>query len=93
MLVEISAIPTNYSGEIKPLSGVVQIASTNWDSTGYITVYNDSSLIFTNTGNTPIIMGAFRIRILSPLNYMPVSLLGPKSTIFLEKIPVEPIPK
>jgi hypothetical protein len=93
MLIEVSAIPTSYSGEVKPLSGVVQIASTNWDSTGYITVYNDSSLIFTNTGTTPILMGSFRIRILSPLNYMPVNLLGPKSTIFLEKIPAEPIPK
>lgn len=92
MLIEISAIPTSYSGEVKPLSGIVQIASTNWDSTGYITVYNDSSLIFTNTSNQPITMGAFRVRILSPLNYMPVTLLGPKSVIFLEKIPAEPLP-
>lgn len=90
MLIEISAIPTSYSGELKPLSGIVQIASTNWDSTGFITVYNDSSLIFTNTGNNPIVMGAFRIRILNPLNYMPVTLLGPKSTIFLERIPAIP---
>lgn len=86
MLIEITAIPTQFNTELKPLSGIVQIASTNWDGSGYITVYNDSSISFTNTNNTPFIFGSFRIRILSPLDYKPVQLLGSKSTVFLEII-------
>jgi hypothetical protein len=86
MLIEITAIPTQYSSEIKPLSGIVQIASSNWDGSGYITVYNDSSISFTNTNENPFIFGSFKVRILSPLDYKPVTLLGGKSTIFLELI-------
>jgi hypothetical protein len=91
MLIEIMAIPSSFTSEVKPMSGIVQIASTNWDGSGFITVYSDSSISFTNTSDLASIFGSFKIRILSPLDYQPVTLLGSKSTIFLEIIRAQPI--
>lgn len=85
-LLEITAIPTeNYDTDSRTMAGIVQICSSNWDSAGFVTVYNDSSVFYTNTSSDPIILSSCRVRILNPLTKTPHIIMGPKSTIFLEK--------
>lgn len=86
LLIEIKAIPTQYDSDDRTMSGIVQIASNNWDSSGFVTVYSDSSIIFVNNSNQPMSIGSINIRILDPATKQPHTLLGDKSTIFLEKI-------
>lgn len=84
-LVEISAIPTDYNGELGGLkSGVIQICSNAYDNNGFITSYAESSLFFINNSGIQTQYGSFRIRILNPRDYTPVKTLGPRSTVFLE---------
>ena len=86
LLIEIKAIPTKYDADDRTCSGIVQIASNNWDSSGFVTVYSDSSIAFVNNSNEPMSIGSINIRILDPVTKQPHTLLGDKSTIFLEKI-------
>ena len=86
LLVEIKAIPTQYDCDDRTCSGIVQIASNNWDSSGFVTVYSDSSIVFVNSSNEPMTIGSVGIRILDPVTKNPHTLMGPKSTIFIEKI-------
>lgn len=86
LLIEIKAIPTQYDADDRTCSGIVQIASNNWDSSGFVTVYSDSSIAFVNNSNEPMSIGSINIRILDPVTKQPHTLLGDKSTIFLEKI-------
>jgi hypothetical protein len=86
LLVEIKAIPTQYDCDDRTMSGIVQIASNNWDSSGFVTVYSDSSIVFVNSSNEAMSISAISIRILDPANKLPHTLMGPKSTIFLEKV-------
>jgi hypothetical protein len=86
LLVEIKAIPTQYDSDDRTMSGIVQIASNNWDSSGFVTVYSDSSIVFTNNSVEQMSIGAINVRILDPATKQPATLLGDKSTIFLEKI-------
>lgn len=86
LLVEIKAIPTQYDADDRTCSGIVQIASNNWDSSGFVTVYSDSSIVFNNNSTEQMSIGSINIRILDPVTKQPHTLLGDKSTIFLEKI-------
>ena len=86
LLVEIQAIPSNYDTDDRTMSGIVQIASSNWDSSGFVTVYADSSVVFVNTANELMSIGSINVRLLDPITKKPATLLGDKSTIFLEKI-------
>lgn len=86
LLVEIKAIPTQYDCDDRTCSGIVQIASNNWDSSGFVTVYSDSSIVFVNNSTEPMTIGSVSIRILDPVTKQPHPLMGDKSTIFLEKI-------
>lgn len=86
LLVEIKAIPTQYDCDDRTMSGIVQIASNNWDSSGFVTVYSDSSIVFVNNSTESMTIGSIGIRILDPVTKQPHTLMGPKTTIFLEKI-------
>lgn len=86
LLIEIKAIPTEYDADDRTCSGIVQIASNNWDSSGFVTVYSDSSIAFVNNSQEQMSIGSVNIRILDPVTKQPHTLLGDKSTIFLEKI-------
>lgn len=86
LLVEIKAIPTKYDCDDRTMSGIVQIASNNWDSSGFVTVYSDSSIVFFNNSTESMTIGSIGVRILDPVTKQPHLLIGPKSTIFLEKI-------
>jgi hypothetical protein len=85
-LLEISAIPSNYDTEQKPISGVLQICSNNYDQNGLITVYGESSILFTNQTEDIMNFGDFKVRILDPKTYKPANTLGPRSTVFLQII-------
>jgi len=86
LLIEIRNIPSNYDTDDRTMSGIVQIASNNWDTSGFVTVYADSSIAFTNNSNELLPITQIGIRILNPITKTPHTLLGDKSTIFLEKL-------
>jgi hypothetical protein len=94
VLIEISAIPTDYNSEIRGLSsGVIQICSNAYDNNGFITCYSDTALSFINNSENPIQYGSFRVRILNPQDMSVVQTLGPRTTVFLELIRAQLQPK
>jgi hypothetical protein len=90
-LIDIQGLSSNYLNDNRSFSSILSISSRQNDQYGYITVYDDGSIQFVNTG-LPFLLSHIRIRILDPITKQPASLLGSSNTVFLEHIPVEQQP-
>jgi hypothetical protein len=86
-LIELVGLTTSYSTDNgNQLSSVMNIASKNYNQSGYITAYADGSVPFVNTGE-PFTLTNIKVRILDPLSKKVVTTLGNKNSVFVQITP------
>lgn len=86
-LVELNGLTTSYSTDNgSQLSSVMNIASKNYNQSGFITAYSDGSIPFVNTGE-PFTLSSIKVRILDPLRKHVVNTLGPKNSVIVQVSP------
>lgn len=83
-LIELKGLTTGYSTDNgDQLSSVMNIASKNYNQSGFITAYSDGSIPFVNTGE-PFTLSSIKVRILDPISKQVVNTLGPKNSIIIQ---------
>ena len=86
-LIELVGLTTSYATDNgNQLSSVMNIASKNYNQSGYITAYADGSVPFINTGE-PFTLTNIKVRILDPLTKKVVTTLGNKNSVFVQITP------
>lgn len=86
-LINLQGLNTSYSNDNGTVfSGIMSIASKNYNNGGYITAYGDGSIVFQNNGE-PFILSSIRVQILDPITKKLVSTLGRNNSIIIQISP------
>ena len=83
-LIELVGLKTDYLNDNgQQFGSIMNVASKNYNASGFITVYSDGSITYVNNGE-PYMLSSLRVRILDPITKTPITTLGTKNSVFIQ---------